>query len=78
MNLTRIISIKERIALGDWKPDERDFILEAINMAVGYKMLTASGIEVTRSCGCVFCDIDLAPVGGMHSCGTHSVKCTKP
>jgi hypothetical protein len=35
MNLTRIIDIKERIAISnDWKPDERDFILECINTAV--------------------------------------------
>jgi len=40
MNLTRIISIKERIAISsEWKPDERDFILEAIN----------EGIERARS-----------------------------
>jgi hypothetical protein len=35
MNLTRIIGIKERIAIStEWKPDERDFILECINMAI--------------------------------------------
>jgi hypothetical protein len=35
MNLTRIISIKERIAISpEWKPDERDFILESINEAI--------------------------------------------
>lgn len=35
MNLTRIISIKERIAIDDlFKPDERDFILECINIAI--------------------------------------------
>ena len=35
MNLTRIISIKERIAISpEFKPDERDFILEAINSVV--------------------------------------------
>jgi hypothetical protein len=35
MNLTRIIDIKERIALSpEWKPDERDFILECINVAI--------------------------------------------
>ena len=35
MNLTRIISIKERVATSsEWKPDERDFILECINVAI--------------------------------------------
>jgi len=35
VNLTRIISIKERIAkISDFKPDERDFILECINIAL--------------------------------------------
>lgn len=35
MNLTRIISIKERIAISsEWKPNERDFILECINVAI--------------------------------------------
>jgi hypothetical protein len=35
MNLTRIISIKERVAISsEWKPDERDFILECINAAI--------------------------------------------
>jgi hypothetical protein len=35
MNLTRIISIKERVAISsEWKPDERDFILECINVAI--------------------------------------------
>jgi hypothetical protein len=35
MNLTRIISIKERIATDpQWKPDERDFILDCINLAI--------------------------------------------
>jgi hypothetical protein len=35
MNLTRIIDIKERIAIStEWKPDERDFILECINVAI--------------------------------------------
>jgi hypothetical protein len=35
MNLTRIIDIKERIAISTvWKPDERDFILECINIAI--------------------------------------------
>jgi hypothetical protein len=35
MNLTRIIDIKERIALAEtFKPDERDFILQCINAAI--------------------------------------------
>src|SRR4051812_30633505 len=35
MNLTRIISIKERVAISsEWKPDERDFILECISVAI--------------------------------------------
>lgn len=35
MSLTRIISIKERIAMSsEWKPDERDFILDCINGAI--------------------------------------------
>jgi hypothetical protein len=35
MNLTRLIDIKERIAISDeWKPEERDFILGCINEAV--------------------------------------------
>jgi hypothetical protein len=35
MNLNRVISIKERVAISDqWTPDERDFILECINEAV--------------------------------------------
>lgn len=35
MNLTRIISIKERIAISsEWKPDECDFILDCINIAI--------------------------------------------
>jgi hypothetical protein len=35
MNLTRIIDIKERIAISpEWKPEERDFILECINVAI--------------------------------------------
>ena len=35
MNLTRIISIKERVAISsEWKPDEHDFILECINIAI--------------------------------------------
>lgn len=39
MNLTRIISIKERIAIDrQWKPDERDFILECINIAIASEL----------------------------------------
>lgn len=35
MNLTKIIYIKERIAISsEWTPAERDFILECINAAV--------------------------------------------
>jgi hypothetical protein len=35
MNLTRIIRIKEKIAVGEpLQPDERDFVLECINEAV--------------------------------------------
>jgi hypothetical protein len=35
MNLTRIVDIKERIATAaEWKPEERDFILECINIAI--------------------------------------------
>jgi hypothetical protein len=35
MNLTRIIDIKERIAISsEWKPEERDFILDCINTAI--------------------------------------------
>lgn len=42
MNLTRIISIKERIATSDaLKPDERDFVLECINEAIETTMAEA-------------------------------------
>jgi hypothetical protein len=35
MNLTRIIDIKERIAISsEWEPAERDFLLECINTAI--------------------------------------------
>jgi hypothetical protein len=35
MNIARIVDIKERIAISDeWKPEERDFILDCINGAV--------------------------------------------
>src|SRR5215471_7178066 len=35
MNLTRIIDIKERIAISEaFKPDEREFMLECINEAI--------------------------------------------
>jgi hypothetical protein len=48
MNLTRIIDIKERIAVSDqWKPDERDFILECINIAI--EQTRAVAVEVRSS-----------------------------
>jgi hypothetical protein len=35
MNLTSMVNIKERIAISpEWKPDERDFILDCINKAI--------------------------------------------
>jgi hypothetical protein len=47
MNLTRIISIRERIATSsEWKPDERDFILESINTALVVTILVGpSAVE---------------------------------
>jgi hypothetical protein len=35
VNLTRVVDIKERIATAaEWKPEERDFLLECINIAI--------------------------------------------
>jgi hypothetical protein len=39
VNLTRIIDIKERLAVSpEWEPDERDFILECVNIALEAQM----------------------------------------
>lgn len=35
MNLSKLISIKERIAIDDkWTPEERDYVLRAINRSI--------------------------------------------
>lgn len=51
MNLTRIISIKERIAVSaEFKPDERDFILDAINIAVEAAAVASGPTEELMRC----------------------------
>lgn len=56
MNLTRIISIKERIATSsELKPDERDFILKCINTTLRARALR------NASSGCIHCDLGSEP-----------------
>jgi hypothetical protein len=46
MNLTRIIDIKERIAISDlFAPDERDFILECINTSIARQMREGGAVK---------------------------------
>ena len=49
MNITRIVDIKERIAISDeWKPEERDFILDCINGAVEARRQQAARVLFWR------------------------------
>lgn len=50
MNLTRIISIKERIAISEeFRPDERDFILQAINAVIINAAARSSSTETIEA-----------------------------
>ena len=49
MNITRIVDIKERIATSDeWKPEERDFILDCINGVVEARRQQAARVLFWR------------------------------
>ncbi len=50
---------------------------EALRVARG-DFETIAGIRVTPSCGCVFCDMNIAPdADGFHRGRTREIKCTK-
>lgn len=52
MNLTHIIDLKERIATSiAFSPEERDFLLECISVAVGHEMGRLATHEWDWTCG---------------------------
>ena len=49
---------------------------EALRVAQG-DLATIAKIRVTPSCGCVFCDVGLEPVEGVHVDARVSIPCTR-
>jgi hypothetical protein len=77
MNLTRIIDLKERIAISDaFKPDERNFILECINKVIADG---ADGLADTRKHRVIMAPCKACGIDTMHDIETgRCLRCEAP